>query len=678
MKFQLSSQYLPTGDQPQAIEQLVEGISSGIQAQTLLGVTGSGKTFTMANVIERLQKPTLILSHNKTLAAQLYSEFKNFFPNNSVQYFVSYYDYYQPEAYIPSVDKYIEKDLMINDEIDRLRLATTSALLSGRNDVIVISSVSCLYGIGNPNDFHSNVLEISVGKKIARNVFLRNLVDALYSRNEVDLSRGTFRVKGDTVDIRLAYEEIILRVIFWGDEIESIATLHPDDNISLGTHDCFRIYPANIFVTSKERIGSAIAQIELDLGEQVSFFYKEARELEAKRLYERVTYDIEMIREVGHCSGIENYSRYFDGRKPGMRPFCLLDYFPNDFLTIIDESHVTIPQIRAMYGGDYARKLNLVEYGFRLPAAIDNRPLKFEEFENLTKQIIYVSASPADYELDRSDGVIVEQIIRPTGLLDPIIEVRSSLNQIDDLIEEIQLRSEKDERTLVTTLTKRMAEELHAYMQKLGMRTSYIHSDVDTLERIQILDDLRNGIYDVLIGVNLLREGLDLPEVSLVAILDADKEGFLRSHRSLTQTVGRAARNLNGMVIMYADKITDSMQKTIDETNRRRTLQLAYNEEHGITPQAIIKARNRIIGLDTDDSYRKSNKPQIPYQNEYTHETDMAADPVVKYMSKTEIEHTVKKLKEDMIEAAKNMEFIEAARLRDEIIKLEQRLSNNK
>lgn len=678
MKFQLSSQYLPTGDQPQAIEQLVEGISSGIQAQTLLGVTGSGKTFTMANVIERLQKPTLILSHNKTLAAQLYSEFKNFFPNNSVQYFVSYYDYYQPEAYIPSVDKYIEKDLMINDEIDKLRLATTSALLSGRNDVIVISSVSCLYGIGNPNDFHSNVIEISVGKKIARNVFLRNLVDALYSRNEVELARGTFRVKGDTVDIRLAYEEIILRVIFWGDEIESITTLHPDDNISLGTHDCFRIYPANIFVTSKERIGSAIAQIELDLGEQVSFFYKEAREVEAKRLYERVTYDIEMIREVGHCSGIENYSRYFDGRKPGMRPFCLLDYFPNDFLTIIDESHVTIPQIRAMYGGDYARKLNLVEYGFRLPAAIDNRPLKFEEFENLTKQIIYVSATPADYELDRSDGVIVEQIIRPTGLLDPIIEVRSSLNQIDDLIEEIQLRSEKDERTLVTTLTKRMAEELHAYMQKLGIRTSYIHSDVDTLERIQILDDLRNGIYDVLIGVNLLREGLDLPEVSLVAILDADKEGFLRSHRSLTQTVGRAARNLNGMVIMYADKITDSMQKTIDETNRRRTLQLAYNEEHGITPQAIIKARNRIIGLDTDDSYRKSNKPQIPYQNEYTHETDMAADPVVKYMSKTEIEHTVKKLKEDMIEAAKNMEFIEAARLRDEIIKLEQRLSNNK
>ena len=676
MKFQLSSQYLPTGDQPQAIEQLVEGIRSGIKAQTLLGVTGSGKTFTMANVIEHVQKPTLILSHNKTLAAQLYSEFKNFFPNNSVQYFVSYYDYYQPEAYIPSVDKYIEKDLMINDEIDKLRLATTSALLSGRNDVIVISSVSCLYGIGNPNDFHSNVIEISIGKKIARNVFLRNLVDALYSRNEIELARGTFRVKGDTVDIRLAYEEIILRVIFWGDEIESIATLHPDDNISLGTHDCFRIYPANIFVTSKDRIGSAIAQIELDLGEQVNFFNKEARELEAKRLYERVTYDIEMIREVGHCSGIENYSRYFDGRKPGMRPFCLLDYFPNDFLTIIDESHVTIPQIRAMHGGDLARKMNLVEYGFRLPAAIDNRPLKFEEFENLTKQIIYVSATPADYELNKSDGVIVEQIIRPTGLLDPIIEVRSSLNQIDDLIEEIQLRSEKDERTLVTTLTKRMAEELHAYMQKLGMRTSYIHSDVDTLERIKILDDLRNGIYDVLIGVNLLREGLDLPEVSLVAILDADKEGFLRSHRSLTQTVGRAARNLNGMVIMYADKITDSMQQTIDETNRRRTLQLAYNEGHGITPQAIIKARNRIIGLDTDDSYSNSRNTPIPYQNEYSHKANIAADPVIKYMNKNEIERAILKMKEDMIEAAKNMEFIEAARLRDEILKLEQQLND--
>lgn len=676
MEFQLSSEYKPTGDQPQAIEQLVEGINSGAPAQTLLGVTGSGKTFTMANVIQRVQKPTLILSHNKTLAAQLYGEFKNFFPNNSVQYFVSYYDYYQPEAYIPSVDKYIEKDLMINDEIDKLRLATTSALLSGRKDVIVISSVSCLYGIGNPEDFHSNVTEIHIGQKIARNVFLRNLVDALYSRNEIDLQRGNFRVKGDTVDIRLAYEEIIVRVIFWGDEIESITTIHPEDGISLGQHDCFKIYPANIFVTSKERVGKAIAQIELDLGEQVDFFRREARELEAKRLYEQVTYDVEMIREIGHCSGIENYSRYFDGRKPGMRPFCLLDYFPEGFLTIIDESHVTIPQIRAMYGGDLARKMNLVEYGFRLPAAIDNRPLKFEEFESLTKQLIYVSATPADYELERSEGVIVEQIIRPTGLLDPIIEVRSSINQIDDLIEEIHLRAQKDERILVTTLTKRMAEDLHAYMQKLGMRTAYIHSDVDTLERIQILDDLRSGIYDVLIGVNLLREGLDLPEVSLVAILDADKEGFLRSHRSLTQTVGRAARNLNGMVIMYADKITDSMQQTIDETNRRRSLQLAYNEEHGITPQAIIKARNRIIGIDKESAQENINIETIPYQYEYTQEVNLAADPVIKYMTRNDLERAITQRRTEMIEAAKNMEFIEAARLRDEILKMEEELKN--
>ncbi len=683
MEFKLSSQYQPTGDQPQAIEQLVDGVLAGNPAQTLLGVTGSGKTFTMANVIERVQRPTLILSHNKTLAAQLYSEFKSFFPNNSVQYFVSYYDYYQPEAYIPSVDKYIEKDLMINDEIDKLRLATTSALLSGRKDVIVVSSVSCLYGIGNPEDFHSNVIDIHVGQKIARNVFLRSLVDALYSRNEVDLQRGNFRVKGDTVDIRLAYEEIMLRVIFWGDEIESISTMHPEDSVSLGTHDCFKIYPANIFVTSKERVGSAIAQIELDLGEQVGFFYKEARELEAKRLYERVTYDVEMIREVGHCSGIENYSRYFDGRKPGMRPFCLLDYFPKDFLTIIDESHVTIPQIRAMYGGDVARKMNLVEYGFRLPAALDNRPLKFEEFESLTPQMIYVSATPADYELERSEGIIVEQIIRPTGLLDPIIEVRPSLNQIDDLIEEIQLRIERDERVLVTTLTKRMAEELNTYMSNLGLRTAYIHSDVDTLDRIQILDDLRAGIYDVLIGVNLLREGLDLPEVSLVAILDADKEGFLRSHRSLTQTVGRAARNLNGAVIMYADKITESMQLTIDETNRRRSLQLAYNEANGITPQAIIKARNAIIGVDkesTSDTTRSRGQAKksatIPYQNEYTHEVNIAADPVIPYMTRDEMERAITRLRAEMIDAAKRMEFIEAARLRDEILKMEQQLEN--
>ena len=678
MKFELASQYKPTGDQPQAIDQLAEGVMGGTQAQTLLGVTGSGKTFTMANVIERVQRPTLILSHNKTLAAQLYSEFKSFFPNNSVQYFVSYYDYYQPEAYIPSVDKYIEKDLMINDEIDKLRLATTSALLSGRNDVIVVSSVSCIYGIGNPADFHSNVIEVKVGQKIARNAFLRQLVDALYSRNEVELSRGTFRVKGDTVDIRLAYEEIVLRIIFWGDEIESINTVHPIDAVSLGSHDRFRIYPANIFVTSRERQASAIAQIQLDLGQQVDFFYKEARPIEAKRLNERVTYDVEMMKEVGHCSGIENYSRYFDGRSPGSRPFCLLDYFQDNFLTIIDESHVTVPQIRAMYGGDLSRKMNLVEYGFRLPAALDNRPLKFEEFESLTKQIIYVSATPADYELEKCEGVVVEQIIRPTGLLDPIIEVRPSLNQIDDLIDEIQDRAEKDERVLVTTLTKRMAEELNDYMQKLRIRCAYIHSDVDTLDRIQILDDLRAGIYDVLIGVNLLREGLDLPEVSLVAILDADKEGFLRSHRSLTQTVGRAARNLNGTVIMYADKITESMQLTIDETTRRRALQLKYNEENGITPQAIIKARNRIIGLDKDADFEpvpQGRKPEaLMYESEYTHNVDIAADPVISYMNSESLQLTITQLRTQMVEAAKNMEFIEAARLRDEIIKLENRL----
>ncbi|MBE6318033.1 MAG: excinuclease ABC subunit UvrB [Bacteroidales bacterium] len=680
MQFNLSSQYLPTGDQPQAIDQLVAGITSGTKAQTLLGVTGSGKTFTIANVIERVQRPTLILSHNKTLAAQLYSEFKSFFPNNSVQYFVSYYDYYQPEAYIPTVDKYIEKDLMINDEIDKLRLATTSALLSGRNDVIVVSSVSCIYGIGNPADFHSNVIEIKAGQKIARNAFLRQLVDALYSRNEVDLSRGTFRVKGDTVDIRLAYEEIVLRITFWGDEIETISTVHPVDAVSLGSHDRFKIYPANIFVTSRERQASAIAQIQLDLGQQVDFFYKENRPVEAKRLNERVTYDVEMMKEVGHCSGIENYSRYFDGRSPGSRPFCLLDYFPDNFLTIIDESHVTVPQIRAMYGGDLSRKMNLVEYGFRLPAALDNRPLKFDEFESLTKQIIYVSATPADYELGKSEGVVVEQIIRPTGLLDPIIEIRPSLNQIDDLIDEIQDRAEKDERVLVTTLTKRMAEELNDYLQKLRIRCAYIHSDVDTLDRIQILDDLRAGIYDVLIGVNLLREGLDLPEVSLVAVLDADKEGFLRSHRSLTQTVGRAARNLNGTVIMYADKITDSMQQTIEETNRRRTLQLKYNEKNGITPQAIIKARNRIIGLDKDADFEpvpQGRKPEVlMYENEYTHKVEIAADPVISYMNSESLQHTISQLRIQMIDAAKNMEFIEAARLRDEIIKLENRIQS--
>lgn len=688
MNFKLHSSYNPTGDQPQAIDKLVAGVNSGVPAQTLLGVTGSGKTFTMANVIERVNRPTLILSHNKTLAAQLYSEFKNFFPENSVQYFVSYYDYYQPEAYIPTVDKYIEKDLMINDEIDKLRLATTSALLSGRRDVIVVSSVSCIYGMGNPEDFNANVLTIRTGQKIVRNHFLRQLVDALYSRNELAPSRGTFRVKGDTVDIRLAYEEITLRVVFWGDEIESITTVTPEDGVTLGSFDEFKIYPANLFVTSATRAAQALGQIELDLGDQARFFREEGKELEAKRLTERVTYDIEMIREVGHCSGIENYSRYFDGRRPGMRPFCLLDYFPDDFLTIIDESHVTVPQIRGMYGGDLSRKVNLVEYGFRLPAALDNRPLKFEEWENLTGQKLYVSATPADYELEQSEGVIVEQIIRPTGLLDPVIEVRPAFNQIDDLLEEIHKRIEVDERVLVTTLTKRMAEELNAYLAKLNISAAYIHSDVKALDRIAILDDLRAGNYDVLVGVNLLREGLDLPEVSLVAILDADKEGFLRSHRSLTQTVGRAARNLNGMVIMYADNVTDSMRQTIDETERRRAIQLAYNEKNGITPTAIVKARNALVGLDeasdkrrdsrgTGQAPRRKPKPEsIPYATEYGVGTSVAADPVVGYMNADEIRRTIERSRDQMVQAAKRMEFIEAARLRDEIEELEIMLAN--
>ncbi len=669
MEFKLVSPFAPTGDQPEAINELSRGVMDGIPAQTLLGVTGSGKTFTMANVIERVQKPTLILSHNKTLAAQLYGEFKSFFPDNAVHYFVSYYDYYQPEAYIPTTDTYIEKDLAINDEIDRLRLATTSALLSGRKDVVVVSSVSCLYGIGNPQDFHSNVTEIKVGARVDRNDFLRHLVDALYSRNEVEFKRGTFRVKGDTVDIYLAYDETALRVVFWDDEIESISTIDPVSGMRIASFDAYKIYPANIFVTTKECIARAIEQIQLDLGRQVDFFRSIGKEYEAKRLYERVTYDVEMIRELGYCSGIENYSRYFDGRAAGTRPFCLLDYFPDDFLVIIDESHVTVPQIRAMYGGDASRKLNLVEYGFRLPAAVDNRPLKFEEFESLVKQTIYVSATPADYELNRCEGIFVEQIIRPTGLLDPVIEVRPSLNQIDDLLEEIQLRIERNERVLVTTLTKRMAEELNNYLLRLGIRSNYIHSDVDTLDRIQILEDLRCGVYDVLVGVNLLREGLDLPEVSLVAILDADKEGFLRSHRSLTQTVGRAARNLNGAVIMYADKMTDSMQLTIDETNRRREKQLAYNEAHGITPQAINKARRDILTRAD-----KEAATPVPYAHEYTPTANIAADPIVSYMSAPQLQKAIERTRKDMLDAARQMDFIEAARLRDEMLKLEDKL----
>lgn len=690
MDFKLISDYMPTGDQPEAIKELSDGIRQGLKHQTLLGVTGSGKTFTMANVIQEVKRPTLILSHNKTLAAQLYSEFKNFFPENSVQYFVSYYDYYQPEAYIPSSDKYIEKDLMINEQIDKLRLSTAAALMSGRRDVIVVSSVSCIYGMGNPEDFQQTVVKIAVGDRIPRNAFLRKLVDSLYSRTELELQNGQFRVKGDNVDIRLSFEEIQLRVVFWGDEIEKIQTIDPASGAVLTNLEGFNIYPANIFVTSKERAASAVDQISLDLGAQCKFFEAEGKLLEAERLRERVTYDLEMIKELGHCSGIENYSRYFDGREPGARPFCLLDYFPKDFLTIIDESHVTLPQIRGMNGGDLSRKMNLVEYGFRLPAAIDNRPLKFEEFERLTPQVIYVSATPGDYELQQTEGVFTEQVIRPTGLLDPEIEVRPSLNQIDDLMEQIRQRIDAGERTLVTTLTKRMAEELDQHLRKWGVNSAYIHSDVDTLERIRILEDLREGVYDVLIGVNLLREGLDLPQVSLVAILDADKEGFLRNHRSLTQTAGRAARNVHGKVIMYADKITDSMQRTIDETERRRAKQMKYNLEHGITPTPIVKkSGNELVEIygEKAETHKSSNAPSVkksspvekrrerrqnapkPYIEE-EHKVTVAADPVMEYMSVNELKHQADILTKQMTTAARKTDFIEAARLRDELLRI--------
>ena len=652
MNFELTSAYKPTGDQPEAIAQLTDGVIQGLPAQTLLGVTGSGKTFTIANVIANINKPTLILSHNKTLAAQLYSEFKGFFPNNAVEYYVSYYDYYQPEAYLPNSDTYIEKDLAINDEIDKLRLAATSALLSGRKDVVVVSSVSCIYGMGNPSDFYKNVIEIERGRMLDRNVFLRRLVDSLYVRNDIDLNRGNFRVKGDTVDIYLAYTDNLLRVTFWGDEIDGIEEVDPVTGVTIAPFEAYKIYPANLFMTTKEATLRAIHEIEDDLTKQVAFFESIGKEYEAKRLYERVTYDMEMIRELGHCSGIENYSRYFDGRAAGTRPYCLLDFFPDDFLIVIDESHVSVPQIRAMYGGDRARKINLVEYGFRLPAAMDNRPLKFEEFAEMAKQVIYVSATPAEYELIQSEGIVVEQVIRPTGLLDPRVEVRPVTGQIDDLMDEIRARAARDERVLVTTLTKKMAEDLTEYLKNAGIRVRYMHSDVQTIERMEIIRSLRLGEFDVLVGINLLREGLDLPEVSLVAILDADKEGFLRSETSLIQTIGRAARNADGLVIMYADEITPSMRAAIDETERRRSIQDAYNQEHGIVPKTIIKGVREILEISKtaeEDTLRAHKKRKLTEQ-------ERAAE--------------IAKLEKEMREASKMLEFEYAAVLRDRIIEL--------